>query len=363
MKLMIAALALVLASVSSAAHAAEGVKERYQLEESRTPVRERTDWRLPGKILVVGGSPRLVEELRALAPDVQFVRAGDSRQARTLVADADALIGSCASDLIETGKSIRWIQTYTAGVEDCVAVPEIRKRDILLTNMQRTMGPAIAEHAIGMMFAMTRRLDVFIPLQRERDWQPQAAQDGLTLVQGKTMLVVGLGGIGTEIAKRAHALGMRVIATRASGRTGPEFVSYVGLPDELLKLAGEADVVVNATPLTPQTADLFDAAFFGAIKPNAYFINVGRGQSVVTAALVGALKSGKLAGAGLDVVDPEPLPADHVLWTLPNVVITPHISARSDLEHSARMEVVKENVRRYVAGERMLSVVDIAKGY
>src|SRR5690606_34703356 len=137
----------------------------------------------------------------------------------------------------------------------------------------------------------------------------------------------------------------------ASGRTGPEFVSYVGLPDELLKLAGEADVVVNATPLTPQTADLFDAAFFGAIKPNAYFINVGRGQSVVTAALVGALKSGKLAGAGLDVVDPEPLPADHVLWTLPNVVITPHISARSDLEHSARMEVVKENVRRYVAGE------------
>ncbi|MFO7304147.1 MAG: D-2-hydroxyacid dehydrogenase [Gammaproteobacteria bacterium] len=359
----IMALVLAFGIGASAVQAADSVKERYQLEESRTPVRERTDWRPPQKILIVGGTPQFVEELRTLAPEVRFVRAESLQQARSLVAGADAIVGSCAADLIAAAESLRWIQVWYAGVEDCVAVPALRERKILLTNMQRIMGPTIAEHAIAMMLALTRGLDTFIPLQRERSWQPHLARNRLSVVQGKTMLVVGLGGIGTEIAKRAHALGMRVIATRASGRAGPEFVSYVGLPDELLRLAGEADVVVNAVPLTPQTTHLFDAEFFGAMKPSAYFINVARGKSVVTDALVEALKSGKLAGAGLDVTDPEPLPADHPLWTLQNVVITPHISASSNFESSARLEVVKENVRRYVAGERMLSVVDVEKGY
>jgi phosphoglycerate dehydrogenase-like enzyme len=351
-----------LTEIASAA-GEQNIKDRYQLEEAVAPVSERAGWNKPKKILLVGSSPELVAELKALAPGVEVVGADNALHARSLAKDADALIGTCAPDIIEAGKSIRWIQVLSAGVEQCVAVPAIRERDILVTNMQRIMGPVIAEHVIGMMLAMTRRLDAFIPAQRERDWRPEAADGRLTVVQGKTMLVVGLGGIGSEIAKRGHALGMRVIATRASGRTGPEFVSYVGLPDELLKLASEADVVVNATPLTPQTTGLFDAAFFAKMKPTAYFINIGRGKSVVTPALVEALKSGKIAGAGLDVMDPEPLPADHELWTFKNVVITPHVSARSDLGFSAQMEVVKENVRRYALGERMLSVVDVGKGY
>jgi phosphoglycerate dehydrogenase-like enzyme len=174
---------------------------------------------------------------------------------------------------------------------------------------------------------------------------------------------VGLGGIGVEVARRAHAFGMRVVATRASGREGPAFVSYVGLPDELLKLAAEADFVVNTTPLTPATTGLFDAKFFAAVKPGAFFVNVGRGRSVVQPDLIAALKSGRLAGAGLDVTDPEPLPADDPLWKLPNVIITPHVSADSDLGDEVRFAIGVENLRRYVAGERMLSVVDVAKGY
>jgi phosphoglycerate dehydrogenase-like enzyme len=177
------------------------------------------------------------------------------------------------------------------------------------------------------------------------------------------VLVVGLGGIGTEVAKRAHALGMRVIATRASGRDGPPFVSYVGLPDELRKLAGEADFIVNTTPLTPATTGVFDAAFFAATKQGAYFVNVGRGKSVVQSDLVDALKSGRIAGAGLDVTDPEPLPSDHPLWKFPNVIITPHVSAESDVDQQVRFAILRENLRRYVAGEKMLSVVDVAKGY
>jgi phosphoglycerate dehydrogenase-like enzyme len=182
-------------------------------------------------------------------------------------------------------------------------------------------------------------------------------------LEGKTVLVVGLGGIGTEVARRAHAFGMRVIATRASGRTGPDYVSYVGLPDEMLKLAKDADFVVNCAPLTPQTTGIFNREFFATLKPGAYFISVGRGRSTVTADLIAALNSGKLAGAGLDVVDPEPLPSDSPLWRLPNLIITPHVSADTPLAEEQRIAVLRENLRRYVAGEPMLSVVDIERGY
>jgi phosphoglycerate dehydrogenase-like enzyme len=177
------------------------------------------------------------------------------------------------------------------------------------------------------------------------------------------VLVVGLGGIGTEVARRAHALGMKVIATRASGRTGPDYVSYVGLPDELLKLAREADFVVNCTPLTPQTTGIFNQEFFATLKPSAYFLNVGRGKSVVTADLITALKEHRIAGAGLDVVDPEPLPADSPLWHLPGVLITPHVSADTSVTAAQRTALLRENLRRYTAGEPMLAVVDVERGY
>jgi phosphoglycerate dehydrogenase-like enzyme len=140
-------------------------------------------------------------------------------------------------------------------------------------------------------------------------------------------------------------------------------VSYVGLPDELLKLARDADFVVNCTPLTPETTGIFNREFFETLKPGAYFISVGRGRSTVTADLIGALKNGRLAGAGLDVVDPEPLPADSALWHLPNVIITPHVSADTSVSQEQRNAVVVENLRRYAAGEPMLSVVDIERGY
>jgi phosphoglycerate dehydrogenase-like enzyme len=182
-------------------------------------------------------------------------------------------------------------------------------------------------------------------------------------LDGKTVLIVALGGIGTEVARRAHALGMHVTATRASGRSGPDFVSYVGLPDELPKLAADADFIVNCAPLTPQTTGIFNREFFERLKPGAYFISVGRGKSTVTADLIAALSSGRLAGAGLDVVDPEPLPADSPLWHLPNVIITPHVSADTPVSAEQRKFVLVENLRRYSAGEPMISVVDVERGY
>ena len=137
----------------------------------------------------------------------------------------------------------------------------------------------------------------------------------------------------------------------------------MGLADELPKLIGQADIVVNVTPLTPETTGLFNAAMFARMKPTAYFINVGRGKSVVTDDLLAALKTGVIAGAGLDVVDPEPLPKDHPLWHAPNVVITPHVAGSSELKLDRAWLAIRENLRRYVAGDKLYSVVDVRRGY
>lgn len=185
----------------------------------------------------------------------------------------------------------------------------------------------------------------------------------MTVISGKTMLIVGLGGIGNEVAKRAHALGMRVIATRATPQAKPDHVDYVGASSELEKLIGEADVVVNALPLTAATTGLFDAAMFARMRRSAFFINVGRGQTVVTADLTAALQNKTIAAAALDVVDPEPLPKTDPLWDQPNLVLTPHVSGSSDLGVDSSLRVLRENLRRYASGGRLLSVVDVKRGY
>ena len=338
--------------------------KRYGLEESKAPVRERAGWAPPRKVLVWNRTPQLLSTLQSAAPGVDLIPAANQAEAVRLAAEADAVIGFCSEEVLAAGPRIRWVQVFWAGVEDCVSVPALRERAVLLTNMQRVAGPVMAEHVVAMMLAFARGLQFFIPERAAGRWTDEPPSSvRMVTIEGKNVLVVGLGGIGTEVARRAHALGMRVTATRASGREGPEFVSYVGLPDELHKLAADADFIVNTTPLTPQTAGIFNAKFFAAAKPGAYFFNVGRGGSVVEADLVAALESGRIAGAGLDVTDPEPLPATSALWKMQNVIITPHVSSDSELGLDARVALIRENLRRYVTGERMLSEVDLGKGY
>jgi phosphoglycerate dehydrogenase-like enzyme len=349
---------------AASAVSAQPLIEQLGLVEAATPVRERAGWSPPRRILINPAEPGLLAAMQEAAPGVKFLAATTPAEAAALAKDADAALGWCTPEVIAAGKHLRWIQTYWAGVERCVAIPEMRSRNILLTNMQRVAGPVMAEHVIAMMMSFARGLNFYIPERMAGRWteEPPAPTRLLTL-EGKTVLVVGLGGIGTEVAKRAHALGMKVTAVRASGREGPDYVSYVGLPDELPKLAATADFVVNTAPLTPATTGLFDAKFFAACKPGAFFFNVGRGKSVVQPDLIAALRSGRIAGAGLDVTDPEPLPPGDPLWQMQNVILTPHVSAVSDLGNATRFAIVQENLRRYVAGEKMLSVVDVGKGY
>jgi phosphoglycerate dehydrogenase-like enzyme len=239
---------------------------------------------------------------------------------------------------------------------------------IVLTSSQGLHSPAVADHALALLLTLGRRMNNYGAQQRRGRFDQPWANAGVVLdsgipeLDGKRLLVVGLGGIGTEIARRGSAFGMRVRGTRNSSREGPEFVEYVGLPDETLELAAWADFVVDALPLTDQTRGLFDRALFDAMKPGAFFINVGRGETVVTDELVAALESGRLAGAGLDVVAPEPLPPEHALWAMPNVVLTPHMAAASDGLERRLVVLAMENLRRYVAGEQLISVVAPRRG-
>ncbi len=368
-------LTLALIASFGIAHAAAPSAEaaaaitRFRAEEAAQPVRERQGWRAPRKIVLLQLGSLQWEgrdaTLAAAVPQARVVIARDRATAVKEAADADAIIGFnpdvCDARILDGARELRWLQSLSAGVELCGKVPVLLQRNVLMTNMRGVDSPAIAEHAIAMLLALAHSLDHFVMETSRASWQRRAPS--VQTLEGKTLLVVGLGGIGTEVAQRAHGLGMKVVATRDRGTGKPDFVSYIGAPSELLTLARTADVVVSSVPLTPETTGLYDKRFFAAMKPTAYFINVARGGSVVTADLTAALNEKRIAGAGLDVTDPEPLPPDNALWKAPRVIISPHISSASDLPAEGRWVLLAENMRRYAAGEKMLSVVDLSKGY
>ena len=335
------------------------------LEEAERPIREWPRWRKPRKIHVAVndlGGPReeRLASAREVAGDVELVPVTEPLDRETLE-EVEVLLGSCTPEVVRHAANLRWLQHPRHGVERCVS--ESGTAGFVLTNAQHTLAPQMAEHVVAMMLTMTRGLLHMHRAQLERQWIRSRIDFPMTEVGGKTMLIAGLGGIGTEVARRAHGLGMRVLATRNSSREGPDYVEYVGLAHELHELAGQADVIVNALPLTDDTRGLFDRAFFDAVKPGAWYITVGRGESTVTGDLVAALKDGRLAGAGMDVFDPEPLPPEHELWRLPNVLISPHVSGFSDTDTDRRWLLMRENLRRYVNGEPLLNVVDPERGY
>jgi phosphoglycerate dehydrogenase-like enzyme len=371
-KVFFAVATLCLAGAACAADTNEvaAVISRHGLQEGAAPIRQSALWRAPKKIVLLqfGGPWEHPDAFRRAAGSTNLVVASDLDSAIAAVVDADGIIGAnpeiCDPRIINNAKQVRWLASLSAGVELCMQLPAVKARTLNMTNMRGIDSPVIAEHAIALMLALAHGLDRFAIDTSRSVWsRSSAAQVPMQMLEGKTLLVSGLGGIGTEVARRGNALGMKVIATRVGGSGKPEFVSYVGQPGELLALTRTADVVVSAVPLTAETTGLYDAKFFAAMKPSAFFINIARGGSVVTDALTAALNEGRLAGAGLDVVDPEPLPPNHPLWKSPRILFTPHISARSDLPGEARWTVAVENLRRYVAGDKLLNVVDLARGY
>ncbi len=361
---LVAVLALTaLASASAVAGDDDtALIERYGLTEADTPVSDRDDWQRPRTIVVGRLDDGRIEWLRERVPDdVTLVPVASEDEALEHVGDTDALVGLCSESLLERGSGLTWVQVLSAGVDGCYDAPTMQARQPLLTNMQRVTGPVIAEHVLALTLSLARGLPAYQRAQADGEWD-QAAAEPITL-EGRRMLVVGLGGIGIEVARRAHALGMTVHGVRASRAEGPDYVARVVLPDGLEDELANADVIVNALPLTDDTRGQFDRALFELMPSHALYINVGRGGTVVTDDLVAALEEGLIGGAGIDVTDPRPLPADHPLWKAPNTIVTPHVAARSDLGIEARWEVALANMLRYIDGEPMLSVVDLDRGY
>lgn len=376
------AAAVSLASAVQAADApapdpkATAIIQELALPENPVALRDQPGWKAPKRIFFITQNPygasarEQMQPLSDAAPGVEIIPVGSAEELAKQVATADAIIGGddtvCDPRVLAAvSKKLRWVAVMSAGVESCLGGKAVLDRPgLTVTNMRAVAGPVMAEHTIALMLALSRSLHVSVGRQATGEgWNRNFSGSAPQSLEGKTMLVAGLGGIGTEVARRAHSLGMKVIATRNSGRMGPDYVSYVGLSDELPTLISQADVVVAALPLIPATTNLFDAKMFARMKKNAYFINVGRGGSVVTDDLVAALNNGTIAGAGLDVTEPEPLPKDHALWKAKNIIISPHMSALSDLGQSARLTILREQVRRFAAGDKMLSVVDFKKGY
>ena len=311
-------------------------------------------------------TPPQAEELAHIAPKVRVVTGLSREAALARASEAQGIDAHYATpEFLRAAKNLVWIQAQSAGVDRYVAIPELALNDrVLLTNMRGVSGPAIADHAFAMLLTLTRDLPIHIAGRTTGAWNKEGSADLSPIaLQDRTLLVVGLGGIGTEIARRGHGFGMRVIATRRTDEPAPAFVEQVGKPNELRAMLARADVVAICVPLTSETERMFDRDTFAAMKPQSYLINVARGRIVDTTALVDALASKHLAGACLDVTDPEPLPKDHPLWRMPNVLITPHVAARAELSEERGWALFRENVRRFDAGEPLLNVVDKQAGY
>ena len=343
--------------------------EELELRPGPSPTAKTPGWTRP-KVVVVNDlwpdKPGRVTELEYVAPGVEIRVARTEAEAVTMAADADASLGWHDGELFRRATRLRWIQSASAGVEGVIAIPGLVESPLVLTNAARIYAPPLVEHVFGLLLGLTRRLHVAVPLMGRRTWSDDTVAfppGQMPELRGKTLLVAGLGGIGTEVANLGHAMGMRVIATRNNKTPPTEIVEYVGGSAELATLAAEADVVVDCLPSTPATRNVFNAALFRVMKPTAYFINIGRGGTVDTEALTQALEDTRLGGAGLDVTMPEPLPAEHRLWLAPNVIITPHVGSSSDLERERTWLLFRENLRRFVTGEPLLSVVDKKAAY
>lgn len=333
------------------------------------------------KIVVMGMSESLVSELKTASPStVNIVHITDPSTSADVVAivadtpqesarkqallkevaDADAIIGSPSREVVNAAKKLKWLQITSAGVEPYL-FPEIINRDLVMTNAKKLSAPAIADHGFGMLLALTRKLNHFIAARPEEEWTRGNFE--LQELQDKTAVVIGTGGIGSNVARRAKAFGMTVIGVDPEEFPPRDNFDRMVYPDRLDQVIPEADVVFMCAPHTNESEKMYGPGQFERMKRGSYFIALSRGKTYDLPALVKALDSKHLAGAGVDVTDPEPLPKGHALWKFENVIITPHVATQGEGGTARRMELYKDNIARFAAGEALRNVVDKQKGY
>ncbi|MBI2918878.1 MAG: D-2-hydroxyacid dehydrogenase [Chloroflexi bacterium] len=279
------------------------------------------------------------------------------------LAQALVLFGwSIPHDILRRAPKLRWIQSMSAGVDQLLDTG-VEASPILVSDASGIHQVPIGEFVMGQMLALAKGFPRYWAQQAQRRWRRHPVPGEL---YERTVAIVGLGAIGGGVAHLAKAFGMRVLATRRSARerqTGVGDVDVLYPPQELGEIIAQADFLVLAVPLTPETRGLIGEPELRRLKPTAYLINVSRGAVVEEVALVRALKEGWFAGAALDVFPEEPLPKDHELWGLPNVIITPHVAGDSERYNVRVTDLFCQNLRRYLAGQPLLNQVDFTKGY
>lgn len=278
-----------------------------------------------------------------------------------MVEEADIIIGNIDPDLLEYAKNLEWLQLNSAGA-DAYVKKGVLPEEVVLTNATGAYGPGVAEHMLAVLFSIQKKLHLYRDNQNQCEWQDEGEVMSL---RGGCALIVGLGDIGLYFARLLRNFGYRVIGIKRRPGQVPQGVDELYTMEHLDELLPEADVIFSVLPETKATKNIFNAKRFREMKNSAVFLNAGRGSAVNTEDLCQALIAGEIYGAGLDVTDPEPLPSQHKLWNMKNVVITPHISG--DFHHPATLyrivDIAVGNLKRYCAGEPLMNVVDRGTGY
>ena len=302
------------------------------------------------------------DALRAALPDDLIISASEADLGS--IAEAEVALGGFSVErlraVVANAPKLRWLHTFSAGVDR--HVPELVGRpDVLLTNNTGAYDAPISEHVIAMIFAAAKRLPQHLAAQGRSEWQREVPHDD---VRGATLVILGMGSIGTELARLASGIGMRVIGIRRDpSRPGGPGVERVVAPERFAEVVPEADYLVVTAALTPKTKGMVSAEIIAKLKPTAWLINIARGPIVDEAALAAALTGRRIGGAALDVFETEPLPATSPLWSLDNAILTPHVSNSSPKVRERSLGLVVENVRRFKSGEPLLNLVDRSLGY
>ncbi len=304
--------------------------------------------------------------LRAAAPEAEFVCTESADFANFpagLLVRTDVLFTNGRVPEPKAVPNLRWVQGNWAGVDTVIDAPLFAGGRVLLTTASGVHATNMAEHALMMMLALAHRMPEFFDMMAKRRWQREARPYMPMELRDATLGLIGFGAIGREIARMAQALGMRVSALRrspsAEAQDGVAFYSR----ERLHELLRQSDFVVVVTPLTPDTRQLLDARALAAMKPGSYLVNIGRGAVIDEAALIDALRAGPVAGAALDVFAVEPLPAESGLWTLSNVILSPHVSGITPRYEQRVMAIFADNLRRFLGGQPLLNQVDFTRGY
>ncbi len=291
-------------------------------------------------------------------PGVKIVVAEDLDTAAEAIVNADAAFGTLPAALLAKGRKLRWLQAPQAAPPAGYYYPELVAHPLIVTNFREIYNDHISAHILAFVLAFARGFHVYIPQQLRREWKKSPEDQGVVPLPGSVALIVGLGGIGAETARLLTAFGVRVIAADARRTDKPGHVAELHQPEALDTLLPQADFVILTVPHTPATEGFFNAARFRLMKPGAFFINIGRGMTTKLDDLVAALRSGQIAGAGLDVYEQEPLPASHPLWGLPNVLLTPHMAGYGPHLNERRFQVIEGNCRAFAEGRPLRNVVD-----